>query len=453
MRIELAVPQDFLDLLSATEGIFYGDIESQQVRAVCTDSRECEVGDVFFALRGKNFDGNNFIPEAIKRGAIPVGNGVGRYGIRVDSADTALLSFAAYYKNALPNLKHTVAITGSVGKTTTKEFLHKITNKEYKTHATWGNYNNKIGVSMTVLSAPKDTEVLILEMGMNHSGEIKNMASKIKADTAIITKIGTSHIGYLENIENIAKAKLEITCGLQGELIIPKNEPLLKCNYEKVSCFSSDDIGANISIIKNRFDKLELYIGGSLYSFFDFPSKAEHIRQCLAAAVAGALKLVISKDKILEGIKNIKQNIFRHKILNSRSGFLILDDSYNSSYESLTAALETLKEVKYIGKASALIGDILELGNKSAEIHYKIGKLLAAAELEYLFLVGEHIKETAKGAIDYGFVKSHIFLYSHDIQRQNIARQIIDTLTPADALLVKASHGMKLKNIIEIISE
>ena len=452
MRIELSIPQDFLDLLSATEGIFYGDIESRRINAVCTDSRECEPGDVFFALCGKNFDGNSFIPEAIGRGAIPVGIGVGRFGIRVDSAEDALLSFAAYYKGVLPKLRHTVAITGSVGKTTTKEFLHKIAKEEYKTHATWGNYNNKIGVSLTILSAPKDTEVLILEMGMNHSGEIENMASRVKPNTAIITRIGTSHIGFLGSAENIARAKLEIACGLQGKLIIPKNEPLLKCDYPKISYFSSHDISASTAITKNRFDKMELYFNKTLHSFFDFPSKTDHIRQCLAAAVTGALAIGISKNKILDAIKAINEDTLRHKILKSKSGFLIIDDSYNSSYESLSAALETLNELQYSGKASALIGDIFELGSKSEQIHYEIGKLLSAANFEHLFFVGKHIEATAKGAIDSGFDKERIFIYPFDTSGQIIAEEIFNRLTTEDVLLAKASHGVKLKSIIEIIS-
>ena len=453
MRIELSSPQDFLDLLSATEGIFYGDIESQQIKAICTDSRECMAGDVFFALRGKNFDGNSFIPEAISRGAIPVGIGVGRFGIRVDSAEDALLAFATYYKNALPKLRHTIAITGSVGKTTTKEFLNKIAGQEYKTHKTWENYNNEIGVSLSILSAPKDTEVMILEIGMNHSGEIKNIASKIKPNTAIITKIGTSHIGHLGSRENIAMAKLEITCGLQGKLLIPKNEPLLNCEYPKISYFSSDDICADIAITKNRFDKLELYFNKTLYSIFDFPSKAEHIRQCLAATAGGALELGISKSKILNEIREIHQDTFRHKILKSKTGFSIIDDSYNSSYESLSAALETLKETKYNGKASALIGDIFELGDKSDQMHYDIGKLISAENFKYIFLVGENIKSTKMGAIDSGFNEDCIFIYSLDTPRQIIAEQILNKLDTADVLLAKASHGVNLKSIIEIISE
>ena len=452
MLIELSMPQDFLDLLSATEGIFYGDILSRQVNAVCTDSRECLPGDIFFALKGENFDGNEFISEAIKRGAIPVGKGVGRYGIRVDSAEYALLSFATYYKNVLPKLRHTIVITGSVGKTTTKEFLLKLSEQEYKTHATWKNYNNIIGVSLTVLSTPKDTEVLILEMGMNHSGEIKNMISKIKADTGIITKIGSAHIGFLGSRENIAKAKLEITCGLNGTLIVPKNEYLLSGSHPEISYFSGDDINANASIVKSEFKQLEMYFDGSLYSFFDFPSKADHIRECLAAAVMGARSLGISKSQILHAVENITQDSFRHKISRSKNGFLIIDDSYNSSYESLSSALDVLRETKFNGNASVLIGDIFELGDRSEQIHYEIGKLLASANLKYIFLLGKNIEASAKGAIYYGFEKECIFIYDFNTPRDIIAEHILNKLTSKDALLAKASHGVELKSIIEIIS-
>ena len=451
MRIELSLPQNFLDLLSATGGIFYGDIKKQVIRWICTDSRECTEGDVFFALDGKSFDGNDFIPEAIARGAIPIGRKVKRYGIRVDSGNEALLSFASFYKRALPRLMHTVAITGSVGKTTTKEFLKKLSSTKYKTHATRGNYNNEIGAAITVLSSPIDTEILILELGMNHFGEIKQLSSALTPDVATITKIGTSHIGNLGSRENIAKAKLEITSGLDGKLIVPFGEPLLFRQYPNSVYFSSKSSMADIAVLKNTFDQPELYINKTIYSFFDFPLKTDHILECLSAAISTALEIGIPPNEIIKGLRNIDSDIFRHRVIKSKFGYTILDDSYNASYESIAAALSMANDIRGVNRRHVLIGDILELGNMSYDIHYSLGKIIPDYEIHYLFLLGNYANAIYEGAIHCQFDKSRIFILNDLDAPERISEFISNMINPDDLILVKGSHGMNLNRIVELL--
>ena len=451
MRIELSIPQDFLDLLSATGGIFYGDIRNRFIEAITTDSRECSDGDIFFALDGKCKSGNDYIADAIERGAIPIGRGVKRYGIRVDSANEALLSFASFYKRHLPNILHTVAITGSVGKTTTKEFLKILSSTRYKTHATWENFNNDIGVPLTVLSADKDTEVLILEFGMNHEGEIKRLSSAFTPNSAVITKIGTAHIGMLGSRENIARAKLEIISGLSGTLMLPKGENLLSTDYPRVRFFSAADSTADVSIEKNQFDRLEFYSGGNLYSIFDFPLKADHILECLAASSIAAAELGLSPDEITEGIRLISDDSFRHKIIESKNGYTIIDDSYNASYESVKASLSILNEIKDSKKKCVLIGDIFELGRFDHEIHHSIGEIIKDFDIDYLFLIGNSASAVYEGAISKGFSKEHIFILNDISFPIEVADFIKCMLSPKDAILIKASHGMNLTKITELI--
>ena len=451
MRIELDLPQDFLDLLSATGGIFYGDIKNRRVKAISTDSRECHDGDVFFALDGKNNSGNDYISAAIERGAIPVGRKVGRFGIRVDSGNDALLSFAAFYKNALPKLRKTIAITGSVGKTTTKEFLKILSKQRYKTHATWKNFNNAIGASFTVLSADKDTDILILEFGMNHAGEIKKLSLSFTPDIGVITKIGTAHIGFLGTKKEIAKAKYEIVSGLKGSLIIPKGEPLLPSEYRITKYFSVSDASTEFAILKNSFESVELYIDGELYSIFDFPQNEKHILECLAASVGAAIELGLSPCEITQGISHIENNSFRHKTITSSAGYTIIDDSYNASYESVVAAFSMIANRKCEGRRCVLLGDILELGNFSYSIHHSIGTAISDFGIDYVFLIGDYASAMYEGAINGGFNPKHIFNLNKLEFPSEVARFITSKLSAHDTLLIKASHGMNLNKITELI--
>ena len=452
MRIELAIPQDFLDLLSAVGGIYYGNITTPSIKAISTNSKECKEGDVFFAIAGRSFDGNMYIQEAIDKGAIPVGTNVRRFGIKVNSGSSALLSFASFYKDRLPQLKHTFAITGSVGKTSTKEMLKMLSSVRYKTHATWENFNNDIGLSYTILSASADTEILIAELGMNNAGEISELSKALKPDSAVITKIGSAHIGNLGSIENIALAKLEIIHGLCGNLTIPCGEPLLQTDYPNISHFSSSGLMGNVSIIKNSFGQTELYINGSLEYIFDFHSYADHLRHCLAAAICSSMNIGLTISDMIKGINAISESSFRHRIVQSKRGFFILDDSYNASYESVLASISMLLKLDEKGRKSILLGDILELGSMSHDIHFKIGQMIGKeSDIIFLFLIGNEAKYIIDGAIDAGFEKRRIF-YNPDTKSPEItASQICRNLTTDDMILAKASHKTNVKRIIDLI--
>lgn len=451
MRITLSVPQDFLDVLSAIGGIFYGTIKHRFIKTICTDSRECHEGDLFFALSGEKFNGNDFLDEAIRAGAIPVGPSVKTFGIKTPSGNLALLNFAKFYKKRLPYLRCSVAITGSVGKTTTKEFLSIISSQRYKTHSTWQNFNNEIGVPLTILSAPLDTEVLICELGMNHRGEIKRLSDTLEPNIAVITKIGTAHIGNLGTIEEIAKAKLEITSGLSGVLFIPFGEELLKCSYPKIATHSAVNNNATVSALNNQFNLLEIHLNCELIDILDFHFDGKHLYECLSAAVAVAYAMKIPHDDIIQGINRISESNLRHKILETPFGFHILDDSYNSSFESVSASIELLTNIKGYSEKSVLLGDILELGEKSAEIHEAVGSLVAKYDIDKIFLIGNRSYYIAKGAINAGFPQNRIFI-NYDIHSpEATSSSICQNMHENGILLAKASHKMNLGRIINMI--
>ena len=451
MRVVLSIPQEFLDVLSSIGGIFYGNIKHKFVNAICTDSRECQDGDLFFALKGEHYDGNFFIKDIIERGGIPVGPGTTTFGIKTDSGNSALLNFAKFYKGRLPCLKYTVAITGSVGKTTTKEFLKILALQRYKTHSTRENLNNEVGVPITMLSAPADTEVLICELGMNHSGEIKVLSNTVCPNIAIITKIGSAHIGNLGSIENIAKAKLEVTSGLNGRLIIPYDEPLLKSEHQNSLTHSARSKNASFATLKNSFGLLELYQNGDLLEIIDYQFSGNHLYECLAAAACAAINMAIPQEKIKDGIKKIKEDSFRHKIYQSPIGFYILDDSYNASFDSVIAAADLLKTINGYSQKNVLLGDILELGDKSEEIHESIGSAIAEYNFDNLFIIGNFAHHIAKGALDKGFSKNKIFV-NQDIHSPEITSSVIlQNVRPNGILLIKASHKMNMGRIINLI--
>ena len=249
MRAELEFSLPLSEIISATRGFAAVYLENREIKAITTDTRDMKSGDLFIALPGKNFDGESFWPEAEAAGAICISRSY-KGGILVYDTEAALCSIASLYRKKLTTLKNVIGITGSVGKTTTKEFLKVLLSGSKKVHANKGNFNNHIGVAHTILTCPADAEILIAEMGMNHSGEIKISSLMLRPDIAIITKIGTAHIGNLGSTEMIAKAKMEITEGLpeSGVLIIPYGESELKpkCRYKTISINAE---GADLTLI------------------------------------------------------------------------------------------------------------------------------------------------------------------------------------------------------------
>ena len=253
MRIKLTHPMSLQEIALATNGHITSPYQNKIIHFLSTDSRETCKGDLFVALKGNRFDGENYITEIISKDAYHLSAGGMHNGIKTNDTSTALLLLAKHYKTKFNNLKATIGITGSVGKTTTKEFLKVILSKRYRVHATYKNMNNNVGVPLTVLSMPANTEVLVIEMGMNSPGEISRSSICISPNISIILNVGTSHIGNFGTREKIAKAKLEILDGMDnGTLIVPYGEPLLKSenaltfdkNNENADFYLSDTNGS-----------------------------------------------------------------------------------------------------------------------------------------------------------------------------------------------------------------
>ena len=446
MRITLDIPIKTKDIACVTEGNTKIDHETSYV---CTSSKEAAKGDLFIALSGERFNGEDFIAEAILNGAIPMTTVDHCESIIVNNTKEALLKLAGYYQSKLPKLRKTIAITGSVGKTTTKEFTEKILSTEYNVHKTFDNQNNEIGVPLTILSAPKDTEILLLEMGMNHKGELLRMAKNIYIDLALITNIGTAHIGNLGSREEIANAKLEVVNGYnKAKLIAPFDEPLLACK-RNVS-ISTEDNSADYCLFKGNDTMYRFYESNEESIKLDFKLSGAHLVKCLCAAMAISRELGMNKNNIAKGVSYISNDNIRQSIISARD-FFFLSDCYNASLESVRASIEYLFSLREYPKKSILLGDILELGVFLEEIHRKIGGLLNPEQTNHLFLFGEHVRYIMDEAICRGFPSNKIHIndsYNHLVT----AKQILSTVCSGEIILVKGSRKLQMEKIIELCS-
>ncbi len=454
MRIELTAPFSFKDLLKFLNMPLKNDSNNDiTISAISTDSRIIKSGDLFFPLKGENYDGEDYVSDAISRKATVFSSKHTKGTVCVNNVSQALLDTASFYLSKLAKLQKTVAITGSVGKSTTKEFTNKILSSKFRTHATYGNYNNHIGVPHTALSAPRDTEILITELGMNHLGEISSLSKCIHPDIAAITNIGTSHIGNLQNRENIALAKSEIADGMsQGHILVPYDEPLLNKIKNRIT-FGYNTHKADFNLIKSLSADNSYSLLSELGNINDIiiNTGAEHILVNMLIAIALA-KLIGMEDEDIKyavsqiNCKNLCQRFIKLK------NYTIFDDSYNASKESIEADLKFLKSNGY-HPIGAFIGDVLELGDMEKEIHRQIGELISKYKIDSLYLYGSCSSFIAEGALSSGFSPSRIFINTDVCDAENSIKQIEENHLPNETILFKASHKLRFDKIADTILE
>lgn len=442
------------EIASAVGGIYEGD-PSEPILRVVTDSREATEGDLFFALVGERCDGETYVDEAVEKGAVAVSKRAGAGILLVRDVKEALLRLAKEYRHRLPSLTHVIGVTGSVGKTTTKEFLAALLSKKYRVHATEKNYNNELGVPLTVLSAPKETEVLIVEAGMNHAGEISPLSEAICPTLAIITGIGTAHIGNLGSREMIAAAKCEILAGMRGgPVLVPSEEPLLEKLPNRLSV-STENPMADFFLMPIQTDitgsVADFYHGERTIPALSLHAPGKHLLTALSFAVSASVLLGLSDGEIVGGVSSIRYDKIRQSVY--KIGELtIFDDAYNASFESVTAAIETVDLFRGMKKC-ALIGDMLELGGKTEEYHRKVGEALFSHGFSSLYLYGVYAPFTAAGAREAGFPADDIYENTDPLAPKITAEEILAHATEKEILLVKGSRGVHLERVIAAMKE
>ncbi len=414
------------------------------------DTRVLKPGQLFIVLQGAR-DGHDFIPAAMEKGAAAVlcSRKTGDYpAIYVDDPRTALGDIAREeLKRIGPKV---VAVTGSVGKSTTKEMIAAVLGSTFRVCKTPANHNNDIGMPMAILAMPQDTEVAVLEMGMNHFREIAYLSGIAHPDVAVIINIGTMHIEFLGSQIGIRQAKMEIVEGMSsnGMLLLNGDDTLLRCLDQKpkqrITYFGQSE-GCDIRGMEIRQEGEVLKFAaeaGKLSIPVELNLEGEHFVNDALAAVAVGLKLAVPSEKISESLASFRNMSGRQEIFKA-GPYTIIKDCYNAGPESMAAALGVLGNRS--GRRIAVLGDMLELGDCAQAEHYKVGRI-AAEKADMVFAYGPHANRVIDGTITGGMPESMGQAFD---DRAAMAAALKRAARPGDVLLFKASNGMHLEVVLD----
>lgn len=429
------------------------------IKGVSTDTRTIENGNLFIPLIGENFDGHNYALQALEKGAAAIFWEKKRFlpktdipVILVDDTYEAMIKLAKNYRNSLDC--QVIAITGSNGKTTTKDILSNILKQNFKVQKTQMNYNNEIGLPKTILSLDGDCEIAVLELGTENFGDISFLTNICNPDIALITNIGDSHLLNLKTRENIARAKLEILEGLKDDGFFFYNGDDKTLN-EVVKEYNLPERTFTYGINNENDYVIEpLNYDGSGVTFsledhiFTVPLLGKH------QLYNGAISIIISElfkldySTIAKGLQHIDLTGMRNELMFLKD-FDILNDSYKSNPQSLDSCLETVYTLEGYDRKIAIIGDMLELGENEESIHEKVGEEINPDQIDYLFTVGElasNIYEKAK----VHFPEDHAL---HFKSREELINELPKYIIPKTLIMIKASRGMRLEYIVNSLVE
>lgn len=430
------------------------------IENVSTDSRELTTGTLFIALKGERFDGHDFITAVLEGEGvsvmaerIPEGVAADSSVILVDDCVKALGKLAKAYRSSFDVT--VVAVTGSVGKTTTKEFIYSVLSVRYNVIKTEGNHNNHLGLPMTLLSLKDDTQAAVIEMGMSGFGEISYLSGIAMPDIGLITNIGTSHIEKLGSREGIAQAKLEIRDGMadNGILMLLGDESLL-AGHRAIYIGKGESCDYRISNIIEGANgtAFDLSTDAGVIESITIPTFGEHnvINAAFAYAVGSALG--IGEFDIRRGLMAYKTTGMRQNI-GACKGRTIIEDCYNASPESVTASLKVLANLSAREKkrSVAVLGDMLELGFYSDEGHRRVGAAVAYERIDTLITFGREACKIAKAAIDFGMDREKVFIFPDTENISEIGKFVLQYTDERDIILFKASRGIKLERVIEYV--
>ena len=438
---------------------------AKKINCVKIDTRKITNGDCYIGIKGEKNDGNLFYMEAFKKGAeVAI---LDNYQVNDDDLlylkennksivvvknSIQALGELAKYKRSLYK-SPVVAITGSVGKTSTKDLIYSVLKEKYNAHKTIGNQNNQFGLPLTILALDEKTEMLVLEMGMNHLGEISYLTNIAKPDVAVITNVGTAHIGNLGSRENILKAKLEILEGLNesGTVVINNDNDLLHEWYIKnKDKYHIITIGINNT---SDFEATNIVLEENSTTFtckgvtYEVPVGGEPFIYNALVAIAVASIYNIPSNSVKKGIINFELSSNRMNIINDEiKDITLIDDSYNANFDSMSYAIKYLGSLD--GRLIAVLGTMKELGKYSEYFHRKIGKLIYEEEIDILITVGDDALYINNEVISLGFNINNSYHFDSNIKA---AEKIKSLLRSEDRILVKASNSLNFKEIVDFL--
>lgn len=431
-----------------------------EIDGVSTDTRTLKEGNLYIPLIGEVFDGRIFVKESQDAGAsaflidpnFKITSGINIPYIIVEDTEKALRDLARAYRDEL-DIK-IVAITGSNGKTTTKNITHAVLSQKYKVNRTMGNLNNEIGLPKTVLDFDEDTDIGILEMGTDNFGDISLLTSIGKPDIAVITNIGDSHLENLGSKEGIAKAKLEILEGLKedgiflyngDDEILKKIVPTYDIKQKIISYGKNPDVDYMVKAEEETKLNTSFSRKDQKYTVPLLGSHQVYNGSC-AVLIGGLFGL--SPDEIKKGLATTSKEANRNVLLECQ-GFDILDDAYKSNPQSLAQGLETTAILGGYARKIAVLGDMLELGEDEKQIHYDVGKKIDPKEIDYLICYGPLSRKIAEGALE-NFPRYRV---NHFDQMDDLIDYLKFLIGKSSLVFVKGSRGMHMEKVIEAISQ
>lgn len=435
--------------------------EEVSIEGVTTDTRAVTAGNLFVPLVGDRFNGHDFTKQAIEKGAvasfwqedqenppsdIPL--------IFVPDTLEALQQLAASYRQQL-GLK-VVGITGSNGKTSTKDLVAAVLGTTYSVHKTQGNYNNHIGLPLTILQLKEETQVAVLEMGMSGFNEIELLSQIAKPDAAVVTNIGEAHMQELGSRAGIAKAKLEIVEGLSpdGLFVYQGDEPLLQDGVKNVTLpqhvvtFGSQHSNDLYPIsIEQKAEGTFFTINTCKTDAMFIPVLGKHNVFNSLAAIAIGRFFGLSDTKIKEGLASLQMTAMRMEIKQGRNNVTIINDAYNASPTSMRAAIHSLEELDGYQRRIMILGDMLELGDEEVAYHREVGRALNPEKIQYVWTYGQLGKHIAEGALE-RYESENVRSYE---EKEELIEAIQQFVQSKDVVLVKASRGMRLEDVVNAL--
>ena len=447
----------------AAAGYRGGDPGAGVIEGVSIDTRAGCEHRLFVALKGENADGHDYLRDAVEKGAAALLVSSGRKADAVKLAggtvvfavaDTlaGLQALAAAYRGLVN--PRVIAITGSTGKTGTKDLVAAVIARRFRVHATPGNLNNHIGLPLTILGMAGSEEICVTELGANHKKEIKTLAGIARPDIGVVTNIGPAHLEFFGSLKGVAAAKAELLEALPsgGTAVLPADDEFIEFLKERTKArtvtfgFSED--------ADRRITNLEKREGcGYRFRVGDIPLEVarhgkHHVLNATAAAVVG-LELGVPPEEIASAILDAKVNPGRGALIDL-GGILFFDDSYNSNPASLRAAVEAFLEIPAVGKRWLVLGDMLELGDMSEDLHREAGVFCGRAKVDGILTIGAETVELNRAAAGERKSPEHI---THFLDVDALARYLNDLVAPGDAVLVKGSRGMHMEKIIDTVEK
>jgi UDP-N-acetylmuramoyl-tripeptide--D-alanyl-D-alanine ligase len=452
------------EIIAAIKGDLISGPEDLFVEGLSTDSREIKKGDLFLALKGQNYDGHDFVKQAIDKGA--AGIVLQRdYALKIPKDEDRALITVTDTLNALGDLagwwRHqqrvrVAAITGSAGKTTTKEMTAGILGIGASTLKNEGNFNNLVGLPLTLLMLKKDHRKAVLEMGMNRPGEIARLTEIADPDIGLITNVGRAHLEGVGDIRGVARAKVELLEEISSDshvLLNGDDDLLMDVAKPFLKIVSTYGLGSgnhmkveNVSSLGREGSSFELHHEGGSFTIRLKVPGIQNVRNALAAS-AIALCMETPEDQIVQGLKTFRGIKGRFMQAKLPGGAMLVDDTYNSNPYSLKAALNALKDLKAKGgRVLVGLGEMMELGRETVSAHIEAGGLVAEMDAYFFAAMGEHAEEMIRGAVDKGFPsKRAVLVETH----QEMAQALRDMMGAGDLILLKGSRRAGLEKVVE----